>query len=99
TIWGRVPATPGDVATPPRTTTRHLTAAPNPFTFTTRLGGAPGDEIALFDTGGRRVRSLRCAVDGAAVWDGRDDTGRALPSGLYLARARSGAVARVVRIE
>lgn len=45
--------------------------------------------VALFDLAGRRVRTL---VDGqlpagrsAPRWDGRDDAGRALPAGVYLA--------------
>jgi hypothetical protein len=100
TLWAHTRPTPTGVEPPAAHVSQpRLTAAPNPFAFVTRLGAAPGDEIALFDTGGRRVRRLRCSADGTSLWDGRDDGGRALSSGVYLARARSGAVARVVRIE
>ncbi|MFI5370494.1 MAG: S8 family serine peptidase [Candidatus Eisenbacteria bacterium] len=101
TLWGRVhpvptAAGPGSGAGPraPR-----IAAVPNPFATTTRLVGRPGDTIELFDTTGRRVRVLRLSSAGEAAWDGRDDTGRALPSGLYLARASSGGTGRAVRLE
>jgi hypothetical protein len=49
-------------------------------------------DLAIFDVNGRLVRSL---IAGAvrsgrqeAVWDGRDDAGRTLPSGLYFYRLR-----------
>jgi subtilisin family serine protease len=99
TIWGRGPVTPTAAGMPAGSSAAGLTWAPNPFRIRTRLRGRPGDEVTLFDTSGRRVRRLRCASDGAAVWDGCDDTGRRLPAGLYLACGRSGAIARVVRIE
>lgn len=47
--------------------------------------------LAVFDAQGRRVRALldepRAAGEHALRWDGRDDAGRAVPSGLYLLRA------------
>jgi flagellar hook assembly protein FlgD len=43
---------------------------------------------------GRRVRALEpgwhTAGDHALEWDGRDDTGRRVPSGAYVARIRAG---------
>jgi len=71
-----------------------LTGAPNPFNprtvlrfALTRAGRA---RLAVYGPDGRRVRAL---LDGplpvgehAAVWDGRDDAGRPLASGLYVAR-------------
>jgi hypothetical protein len=72
---------------------------PNPFVGATRLVGRPGDTVELFDVTGRRVRVLRLSSAGEAAWDGRDDFGRALGSGLYLARASSGGTTRVVRLE
>jgi len=49
-------------------------------------------ELILYDLTGRRVRTLwtgfHPAGIGAAVWDGRDENGRALPSGVYVARLR-----------
>ena len=66
-------------------------------TFT--LVGSPGSPLAveIFDPRGRRVRTL-AGVD-SAVWDGRDERGRELPAGVYLARVktpRGEAVSRVV---
>jgi hypothetical protein len=44
--------------------------------------------IELFDLSGRSVRLLKpleeSATVGRVVWDGRDDTGRVVPSGVYL---------------
>lgn len=70
---------------------------PNPFSIMTLLEvGLPADAdvaIEVFDVGGRRVwaRNLR----GAAGWqqvtfDGRDDAGHPLPSGVYFTRVRAG---------
>ena len=58
------------------------------FAFTLTL---PSDvELAVFDLAGRRVRTLIGMASQPArahdvVWDGRDDTGRALPAGIYRA--------------
>jgi flagellar hook assembly protein FlgD len=67
------------------------------------LAAAAEAELALFDLGGRRVRTLVPAGTLAAgahqrVWDGADDAGRALPAGLYFARLRSGETALERRI-
>ncbi len=70
-------------------------AVPNPFNPTTilRFGLAvPGSaEVAIFDSRGRRLRTLwRTAHAEAAIyhvtWDGRDDGGRRVASGVYHAR-------------
>jgi flagellar hook assembly protein FlgD len=46
--------------------------------------------LAIYDLAGRLVRRLldeeRLAGAFSARWDGHDDAGRALPSGIYLAR-------------
>jgi len=64
------------------------------------LGAAAGAlDLAVFDTTGRRVRTL--AVGGASAgtraveWDGRDDAGRDVPSGRYLVRLSWGGDAAV----
>jgi len=67
---------------------------PNPFNPTTRIAftlPAPGHvEIAIFDLRGACVATLAAGerAEGAQAldWDGRDANGRALPSGVYLAR-------------
>ncbi len=74
---------------------------PNPFNPTVTIGysmPAPGPvNIEIYDVAGRRVRALeaghRDAGEHTTAWDGRDDAGRALPSGVYFATARgAGAV-------
>jgi len=46
--------------------------------------------IAIYDARGRFLRSLEVPAlpAGTVVWDGRDEAGRRLPPGLYLARLR-----------
>ncbi|MBD3220297.1 glycosyl hydrolase [bacterium] len=75
-----------------------LRAAPNPFNPLTELrfalptGGAVTLEI--LDVRGRRVavplRTELPAGEHRVRWDGRDETGRTLPSGVYLARLAAG---------
>jgi len=65
---------------------------PNPFnpttTFSVRVGSPTHVQVAVFNVLGQTVRSL---VDGmmgqgnwSLTWDGRDDSGRQMPSGIYL---------------
>lgn len=90
------PATAVVDATP---TISHLRRnVPNPFNPRTTIefgvGGASGGDaavrLAIFDIRGRRVRTLirdrRVAGVHRVVWDGRDDAGRDVASGGYLAR-------------
>jgi subtilisin-like proprotein convertase family protein len=82
---------PGDG---PPLATRLVGNVPNPFNPQTEVAFDLAREAAVklevFDVRGRMVRRL---VDGrlaagrhAAVWDGRDDDGREVASGTYLAR-------------
>lgn len=48
---------------------------------TVDFSGIAADGVHLFDLNGRRVRDLSV---GNLVWDGRDDEGRVVESGLYL---------------
>jgi hypothetical protein len=71
------------------------TARPNPFTVFTRIRyalpeGASAAHLAVYDAAGRRVRGLLAAGAGETGWDGTDDAGRALPSGVYFCRLRAG---------
>ena len=67
---------------------------PNPCNPTAQisfdLAESAGVELSIFDERGRRLRRLIDAALPAgrheAVWDGRDDAGRDLPSGQYLIR-------------
>lgn len=66
---------------------------PNPFTLDTRMSfnlpHAQRIRLTLLDASGRRVATLaegwhEAGVHGAR-WDGRDDHGRPMPTGVYLA--------------
>ena len=71
---------------------------PNPARGTTTLAfslpQAGPVRLALYDVSGRQVRVLvdgaQPAGDQAAIWDLRDDAGRAVGAGLYLARLEAG---------
>jgi hypothetical protein len=77
-----------------------LRVDPNPFSSGTRLrfrippGASAPVLLTVLDAAGREVRTL---VDHALpagdrvtiAWDGRDDSGRRLPAGLYLVRLRA----------
>jgi hypothetical protein len=76
-----------------------LSAAwPNPFNpqttiaYTTEKGGFA--EIIVFDVSGRRVRTLVSGFVPAGIhevaWNGRDDSGRPVASGVYLYSFRTG---------
>lgn len=68
--------------------------APNPFNAETIIGYyvvRPAEvELHIYDIAGQRVRQLREGVRGAGSyrtrWDGRDDDGRSVSSGVYLYR-------------
>ncbi len=81
-------------------------AAPNPFNPTTRLAysvpEAAAVSIVAYDVTGRAVRTL---VDGdrqpgwlSVVWDGRDDAGREVASGIYIVRMTAGEFVGVRRL-
>jgi hypothetical protein len=68
--------------------------APNPLrgstTLRLALPRAARVSLAVYDQQGRRVRTLaagtRPAGEHAIVWDGRDESGRAVASGIYFVR-------------
>ena len=87
----------------------HLTlhpGHPNPSRGVTALSfelASPGEvELSLYDAGGRRVRTLirRDLPAGVheAAWDGRDEAGRQVSSGVYLARLRASGSVRTARL-
>lgn len=69
-------------------------ATPNPFNPVTEIRCELPAEgrvvLAVYDLGGHAVRSLLDETRGAGVfsviWNGRDDAGRQVPSGVYFAR-------------
>lgn len=80
-------------------------AAPNPSAGTVRLSWvAPGADrpsrFAVQDVHGRRVRSIKLQEGAASadlLWDGFDDAGRRVPSGVYWLTLESGSRRTVVR--
>ena len=46
--------------------------------------------VAVRDRVGRLVRSLEADRSGTANWDGRDETGRLVASGIYFVRLKAG---------
>lgn len=78
---------------------RLLAVSPNPFHLRTAVVfelARPGPvSLDIYDLRGARVRRLHreAAVAGrrTVLWDGTDDAGRTLPSGVYLVRFESGA--------
>ena len=54
------------------------------------LTGRASVGVAVWDLSGRRVRQVYAGLDGVGayerVWDGRDESGRLVPPGLYLYR-------------
>ncbi len=74
----------------PATGPLRLDVLPNPARGAVRfeLGTRDVSEVSVYDVGGRRVRRL--SGTDSVVWDGRDDSGRAAPAGVYLAVARRG---------
>ena len=79
---------------------------PNPFNAETQmtyaLPEAGAVELAIYNVRGQRVRTLVQGVQAAGryqiVWDGRNDTGAALASGVYLSRLASTQGVRVRRL-
>lgn len=84
-----------------------VVSAPNPFraitTIRFSMPEAGPATLAIHDIAGRRVRML---LDGAVdagerrfVWDGRDDAGRALASGVYFYRLQAVSECRTGRVQ
>lgn len=94
-----------DPHTPPAQPKR-IDVAPNPFREHTEISfDLPRRgllQVEIFDLRGRKVRTL---IDGTSaagkhtsVWDGRNDDGKKLASGVYLVRVIYGAVTSIRRL-
>jgi hypothetical protein len=74
-------------ASPTRTPALSLSCEPNPCRGRTaislQLTADSPAELAIFDAGGRRVRTFTVNRTPYTVWDGTDELGHALPSGAY----------------
>ena len=90
---------PAPVGETPTAPLLQVSSRPNPFNPRTEilftLPAAGMTTVDIHDARGRLVRRLVGnqgleAGENSTFWDGLDDDGRALPTGLYLARVRSG---------
>jgi hypothetical protein len=103
-LGAAVAALLGATSSPERASASDLrvVTAPNPFRAATTIrfsvAAAGPATLAIHDVGGRLVRTLLDAAlvpgDRRVVWDGRDDAGRALASGVYFYRLRTGPESR-----
>ena len=92
TSAGFDPTAAGEAPTAPRG--QLMNPYPNPFNPSTKLSYRLPEggnlDLAVYDLQGRRLRTLRSgwrdAGRGEVTWNGRDEAGRALPSGIYFAK-------------
>ncbi len=83
----------------PNNRTRLLANLPNPFNPSTELrfvlASAGEAELTIFDVAGREVRRFvrpgLSAGPHSLVWNGQDERGRTVASGVYIVKFRSGA--------
>ena len=64
-----------------------------PLSFAMDMPAAGKVTLCIYDLRGRRLRRLRAELDegrSTMVWNGRDDSGKPVAAGLYLARAEFG---------
>jgi hypothetical protein len=94
-----------ETAVPEATFAGQLRAYPNPFnpsvTIKFSVPGGGDAELIVSDVTGRLVRSFhRRHVVGPVTlkWDGTDESGRRVPSGIYFARLRSEGFSRTVKL-
>jgi len=97
----------GDEGSPSIPTVTMLdNAYPNPFNPNTTIRYQlkdPGKvKIEIYSLKGHRVRSFSRQHDAAGryqiVWDGRDSSGNALPSGVYLYKMSSGSYSAIKKL-
>lgn len=96
----------GDRPAPPSAAGRLHPATPNPFNPRTTLRFDLDRDgpvrLEVVDLGGRRVRALLAGSFAAgtheAVWDGRDDEGTAVASGVYLVQLQGSDFAEARRV-
>jgi hypothetical protein len=79
---------------------------PNPFNPSTEIGYALPEKgrvrIEIYSPTGKRIRTLvdrdRQAGEYTAVWDGADDSGRRVGSGIYVCRMTAGSFSKTVKM-
>jgi len=69
---------------------------PNPFRDQAVITGCGGD-LSIYDSAGRRVRSF--SFCNSIRWDGCDDSGRPLPSGIYFVNSTHHELIKVVKLK
>lgn len=105
-VYALVPGAAPTSAGVPAPPAAFLSAAPNPFRQTTELRFVlprpARATLAVHDAGGRLVRMIesrsRTAGWHSVAFDGRDQSGRALPNGVYFARLNAGPVAATYKV-
>ncbi len=77
--------------------TPFISVSPNPFRYAAKIECQITDECELemriFDVSGRTVRRLGCQtlrLSNHLTWDGTDDCGKKLPSGVYFLTIKAG---------
>jgi hypothetical protein len=59
-------------------------------------------DVSVYDVAGRRIRDLNRSTEFTSVltlrWDGRDQNGRSVPSGVYFIKASAGELAGVTKV-
>jgi carboxypeptidase T len=95
----------GDISNP-ATIVPSISLAQNPFTDQLRIHYTLGDidpgtaQLDIYDAAGRLVKSVRFppeVVRSTLSWDGRDESGKYLPSGIYFVQFAAGEVEQVVK--
>jgi len=72
---------------------REIVAYPNPFNAVCRIRATA--DVEVYDFSGRYIATISIA-DGYGIWDGFDSSGKAVPSGIYLAKPLSGGATKIV---
>jgi len=99
---------PGELSSPAQITllTEMKSPSPNPFNPQTRLKFTLADavmvDLSVYDLQGGLVKTLAAQKfsvgEHVVVWDGRDNNGRSVPSGAYLARMKAGRFVQTHRL-
>jgi hypothetical protein len=87
---------------PARAATEELAVRRRPSSLPVTLdwAGSGAEGIRLYDVTGRLVRTLRLGPGGrgSVQWNGRDESGRLVPAGLYFARLTGGSLHTQTRV-
>ena len=103
-VWGLDWSTRTSASSPSRTDTESIMARPNPFqayvTFELTFAEARSARATVHDLAGRLVRRLTEGTwsSGPLRWDGKNDRGEPVQSGLYFLRVKSTAGSLTKRV-